>query len=151
MAGRDLGDLGEIEVIRWARQRDIVPNKVQCDKKGWDIFLEFPHAEPETKKYFLDIRPPELSCLVQVKATDKRVGKIPHIKLTNWERMAKSPLPCFFVVLEYAKKIIHNGHILYMSANTGLEKFWRGSGAWKPIRANFCIDVVWSLHTLKLT
>ena len=104
MAGRDLGGLGEIKVEEWALQRGIVPNRVHHDKKGWDIFLEFPHAEPVTKKYYLDIRAPELSCLVQVKATDKRVGKIPHIKLTNWERMAKSPLPCFFIVIEYDGK-----------------------------------------------
>ena len=104
MAGRDLGGLGEIQVELWAKGTGIVPNRVHYDEKGWDIFLEFSHAEPETTKYFLDIRPPELSCLVQVKATDKRIGKIPHIKLTNWERMAKSPLPCFFVVLEYNEK-----------------------------------------------
>lgn len=104
MASRDLGSLGETKVEEWAHQRGIVPNRVHYDKKGWDIFLEFPYAEPEQKKYFLDIRPPELSCLVQVKATDKKVGKIPQIKLSNWERMAKSLLPCFFVVLEYDGK-----------------------------------------------
>ena len=101
MAGRDLGNLGETKVKEWALQRSIVPNMVQIDKKGWDIFLALPYAQPETKKYSLDIRPPEISCLVQVKATDKKAGKIPCIKLTNWERMAKCTLPCFFVVIEY--------------------------------------------------
>lgn len=102
MPDRDLGGLGENKVEGWALQKGIVPNRVHYDKKGWDIFLEFPQAKIANGiSYPLDIRPPEISCLVQVKSTDKRIGKINCIKLTNWERMAKSPLPCFFTVIEY--------------------------------------------------
>ena len=105
MSDRDLGSLGETEVEKWALQKKIVPNRVHYDKKGWDIFLEFPQAKIANGiSYPLDIRPPEISCLVQVKSTDKRIGKINRIKLTNWERMAKSPLPCFFTVIEYDGK-----------------------------------------------
>ena len=53
----------------------------------------------------MDIRPPEISCKVQVKSTDKQVGKIKGIKLSNWERMVKSLLPCFFVVVEFDGKV----------------------------------------------
>ncbi len=117
MPDRDLGGLGENKVEGWALQKGIVPNRVHYDKKGWDIFLEFPQAKIANGiSYPLDIRPPEISCLVQVKSTDKRIGKINHIKLTNWERMAKSPLPCFFTVIEYDGKedpqrvyIVHMG------------------------------------------
>lgn len=102
MPDRDLGGLGETKVEEWALQKGIVPNRVHHDKKGWDIFLQFPQAENANgTSYTLDIRPPEISCLVQVKSTDKKTGRINHIKLTNWERMAKSPLPCFFAVIEY--------------------------------------------------
>ena len=101
MPERDLGGLGEVKVEEWALQRGITPNRVHHDKKGWDIFLEFPRPDSEAERRTLDIRSPEIACLVQVKATDKRTGKIPRIKVTNWERMAKHALPCFFAVLEY--------------------------------------------------
>ncbi len=89
MPVRDLGNLGESEVQRWAHQRGIVPNRVYYDKKGWDTFLEFPRVQSANKiqQHPLDIRPPEISCKVQVKSTDKRIGKIKSIKLSNWERM----------------------------------------------------------------
>lgn len=53
----------------------------------------------------MDIRPPEISCKIQVKSTDKRIGKIKDIKLSNWERLVKSPLPSFFVVIEFDGKV----------------------------------------------
>lgn len=106
MSDRDLGSLGESEIARWADQRGIVPNRPLKDKKGWDLMLEFPHVKSTNKfQYPLDIRPPEISCKVQVKSTDKQVGKIKGIKLSNWERMVKSPLPCFFVVIEFDGKV----------------------------------------------
>ncbi|GEM_PF-4906663 len=106
MPDRDLGSLGESEIARWADQRGIVPNRPLKDKKGWDLMLEFPHVKSTNKfQYPLDIRPPEISCKVQVKSTDKQVGKIKGIKLSNWERMVKSPLPCFFVVIEFDGKV----------------------------------------------
>ena len=122
MPNRDLGGLGEVEVERWALQRDIVPNRVHFDKKGWDIFLEFPQVKPRDNiNYPLDLRFPEISCLVQVKATDQRIGKISRIKVTNWERMAKSPLPCFFVVLEYdGKDDVQRAYLVHVG------KYWIG-------------------------
>ncbi len=122
MPDRDLGGLGENKVEGWAIQKGIVPNRVHYDKKGWDIFLEFPQAKIANGiSYPLDIRPPEISCLVQVKSTDKRIGKINRIKLTNWERMAKSPLPCFFTVIEYdGKEDPQRAYIVHMG------KYWIG-------------------------
>ena len=116
MPDRDLGGLGETKVEEWALQKGIVPNRVHYDKKGWDIFLEFPQAKIANRiSYPLDIRPPEISCLVQVKATDKKIGRINRIKLTNWERMAKSPLPCFFTVIEYdGKEDPQRAYIVHM-------------------------------------
>ena len=105
MSLRNLGKLGESEVENWAHQRGIVPNKVQNDEKGWDTVLEFPYVQSENKIPLpLDMRPPELSCWVQVKCTDKQNGKITGIKLSNWERMAKSPSPWFFIVIEFDGK-----------------------------------------------
>ena len=84
MSDRDLGSLGESEIARWADQRGIVPNRPLKDKKGWDLMLEFPHVKSTNKfQYSLDIRPPEISCKVQVKSTDKQVEKIKGIKLSS--------------------------------------------------------------------
>jgi len=105
MSFRNLGKLGESEVEKWAHQRGIVPNKVQNDEKGWDTILEFPYVQSENIIPLpLDMRPPEISCRVQVKSTDKQNGKITGIKLSNWERMAKSPSPWFFIVIEFDGK-----------------------------------------------
>lgn len=105
MSSRNVGKLGESEVEKWAHQRSIVPNKVQNDEKGWDTILEFPYVQSENKIPLpLDMRPPEISCRVQVKSTDKKNGKITGIKLSNWERMVKSPSPWFFIVIEFDGK-----------------------------------------------
>lgn len=117
MSGRDLGSMGESKVEHWAHERDITPNRVNRDKKGWDIFLQIP--KPKTSDIIgeplMDIVPPEISCLVQVKATDRSKGRIPGIKLSNWSRLAKAPLPVFFIVLEYdGKNDVQKAYLVHL-------------------------------------
>jgi hypothetical protein len=70
------------------------------DVKGWDSLLVLPKdvadAAPTSP---LDLEPPELTCLVQVKAT-RNASKSIGVKLSNWKHVATSPLPAFFFVLE---------------------------------------------------
>jgi len=106
MSYRDLGSMGESAVEGWSHQCGIVPNRPRKDIKGWDLILEFPHIKSANRiQHPLDIRPPEISCKIQVKSTDKQTGKIKSIKLSNWERLVKFPLPSFFVIIEFDGKV----------------------------------------------
>ena len=101
MAKRDLGKMGEHKVLHWLNEVGIIANKVSDDKGGWDIFIQYQSKTDSNKFAGFDIKPTMLSCVIQVKATDKSEGKIKGIKLSNWKRLVESPLPAFFVVLEY--------------------------------------------------
>jgi hypothetical protein len=99
----DLGGIGETTLEKWAHEVGVSPNPASNDVKGLDYYLVLPKspADPIPTNP-LDLEPPELSCLVQVKATRNANRPIP-IKLSNWERLAKSPLPAFFFVLEVGR------------------------------------------------
>ncbi len=99
---RDVGELGESTLKLWASQASIIANKSIQDKTGWDYFLEWPVSRDTTNGVArpLDKDPFPLTAFVQVKASDKRPGKWP-VKLDNWERAVKNPLPVFFLVLEF--------------------------------------------------
>ena len=103
MSPRNLGGMGESKVEQWAHECGVTPNPVKNDSGGWDSFWQFPHVESgnATHEYPLDLKPPAITCMLQVKSTDQNKGRIKNIKLSNWGRMAKLPLPTFFVVLEY--------------------------------------------------
>jgi hypothetical protein len=74
-------------------------NRSGDDQNGWDFLVEFPppaHAGPP------DTRPPALTCIVQIKSTQTS-GKTVRIKLSNALKFAKNPLPCFTVLIQFAK------------------------------------------------
>ena len=102
MSRRNLGDMGEGTLPTWASQVGISVNKANPDRTGWDFLLEFPcpHETRADITLPLDREPGPLQCLVQVKSTDSRSGKR-SVKLSNWVRLVRSPLPCFFLVLEF--------------------------------------------------
>ncbi len=106
MDGRNLGGMGESKVEGWAHERKITPNRVQIDSGGWDFFLQFPSKKDVAmvEEPFLDMRLSELTCMVQIKSTDKSNGRIKSIKLSNWNRLVNIPIPSFFAVLEYGGK-----------------------------------------------
>lgn len=96
---RDIGGLAEADLVRWTRQVGITPNKSGLDLEGWDYLLQFPFAEPP-EGTTLDRRPARIECLVQVKGLEAaRTRK--SIKLSNWEKLVRSPLPAFFLVIDY--------------------------------------------------
>jgi len=68
---------------------------------GWDFILDFPMERLTDLKS--DIQAPPIECKVQIKSTNKD-RKSSSIKLSNLLRFAKSPLPTFFVFIEYNNK-----------------------------------------------
>jgi hypothetical protein len=95
-----LGGIGEATLVTWCHEVGISPNAAKHDVKGWDSLLVLPRRGADVAPISpLDLEPPELTCLVQVKATRDATKSI-KVKLSNWKHLATSPLPAFFLVLE---------------------------------------------------
>lgn len=94
----NVGDYGEDEVTAWASKLGVTVNKVQRDRHGWDLYFQFPRPG-DAGDGDVASRVSEASCKVQVKTIRAGKGKT-KVKLDNWERLAKDPMPCFYVVLE---------------------------------------------------
>ena len=99
LSAADMGGIGEAMLKQWAHEAGISPNPATNDVKGFDYLLVLSKTRDSTATNPLDLDPPELSCLVQVKAT-RNADRPIAVKLSNWERLAKSPLPAFFLVVE---------------------------------------------------
>ena len=100
MQKRNVGVLGEDTLALWASQLGIVANRVQQDRKGWDNLLEFPVDLSSTRGGALDTATEPPKCFVQVKSTDRRIGAY-RVSVANLQRLACSPLPAFFLILEF--------------------------------------------------
>src|SRR4051812_18148991 len=61
------GRAGETTVQLWGEKAHLTVNRAHNDCKAWDLFIEFPPLKPRDGGETLDLRPPELSCKVQVK------------------------------------------------------------------------------------
>jgi len=98
----DVGGLGEKTLETWCTHVGITANPVEKDETGWDHLLEFPllQNETQTSNAPLDLSLQPLKCLVQVKSTDDHRGKC-AVKMDNWVRFVNTPLPAFFLVLEF--------------------------------------------------
>ena len=102
MSYRNLGGMAEAKLEDWAHQVGITPNKTKYDKEGWDYFLQFPY-ETDLSVLTLDQRASRIECLVQVKGTDSQQAR-KSISLSNWERLVRTPLPSFFLVINYRSR-----------------------------------------------
>lgn len=104
MKQRNVGGLAEDVFAGWCKAFGVTANKSGDDRKGWDYVVQFASEENVPEGTPLDTRPPELTCLVQVKGTDRRTNRWP-IKLTNWLYLIQNPLPAFFLILEFDPEI----------------------------------------------
>ncbi|HXU29988.1 MAG TPA: hypothetical protein VN851_05360 [Thermoanaerobaculia bacterium] len=96
---RDLGTLGENILSSWAAARRISAQKATIDVNGWDFLLEFPRTSGQPSLP-ADKEPAHICCLVQVKATS--TGKLNcQVALATWQRLAISPFPAFFLILDF--------------------------------------------------
>jgi len=95
--------MGESALRGWGAQVGISVNKsTDQDTTGWDYLLEWPQRTKFRSgeiSFPLDRRPAPLQCLLQVKSTEKRQRA--SVKLSVWDRLVQTPLPCFFLVLEF--------------------------------------------------
>ncbi|MCP4425368.1 MAG: hypothetical protein GY803_12805, partial [Chloroflexi bacterium] len=99
---RDIGDLAENKLIEWTIQAGITANKAYKDREGWDFILQFPFPELEVD-IPLDRRDSRIECWVQVKGREA-AKKSKSIKLSNWEKLIRSPLPAFFLIFDFGKE-----------------------------------------------
>ena len=113
----DVGAAGEAWVELIATLAQITVSRTTRDKEGWDHCLQWT-PENNARREPLDRSPPQVTCFVQVKTTmaDTTSEKV---SLANWARMAKSPVPYFFirVVLDNAGEatgafLVHVGNDL---------------------------------------
>ena len=92
---RDLGSMGEACFSFWCAQANLTANSSRIDSWGWDFYVEFPQENHENIS--LDMRPSPIKCKVQVKATSKEDKKKVQIKISNLEKLVKSPDPVLFL------------------------------------------------------
>jgi hypothetical protein len=99
---RDVGRMGENLLRQWASQQGLIFNSSDDqDATGWDFLLEWPtNSNRGLTRAPLDRAPAPLQCLIQVKSTDQELKRW-SVKLSNWERLVRSPLPTFFLVLKF--------------------------------------------------
>ena len=102
MRPRDLSEMGESTLRLWASQVGIAANKSDPDETGWDFLLELPWPlhQSDTIALPLDRIPRPIQSFVQVKSSDGR-PKGWQVKLSNWVRLVESPIPAFFLILEF--------------------------------------------------
>src|SRR4051812_1374044 len=87
-----IGRLAEKDASLRFTQAGLSVNRSEEDDQGWDLFLQFPDSTAITS--FLDFAPPELSCLLQLKAT-MSADKDVRMTLRNALKLAKYPGPAF--------------------------------------------------------
>jgi len=99
---RDVGRMGESLLRQWASQEGLILNSSDDhDATGWDFLLEWPTiSSGGVVRAPLDRAPAPLQCLIQVKSTDQKLQRW-SISLSNWERLVRSPLPTFFLILKF--------------------------------------------------
>lgn len=96
--GQYLGRMGESFFNTLCASMGITCNPAQEDMAGWDFILDFPCETILVASS--DTSPPPIECKVQIKSTNKSRKNV-SITLSNLLRFAKSPLPSFFVFIEY--------------------------------------------------
>ncbi|MBK8256217.1 MAG: hypothetical protein IPK82_26565 [Polyangiaceae bacterium] len=107
---RHLGVLAEREVSYRCTQAGFTVNKSDEDTQGWDFFLQVPM--PNETHALLDLAPPQLSCLLQVKGTASADGDT-RMTLANALRLAKSPTPSFVLIASVSNSTIARWWLLH--------------------------------------
>jgi hypothetical protein len=95
---RDIGVLGEAEFRAWCARNNLLCNKSDPDKMGWDFFVEFPSSTNQNSA--LDSQNDLKKALVQVKASsgDRRTVRG---KTSAFKRLVDADLPAFVATLRY--------------------------------------------------
>ena len=111
-----IGSFGENLMERWCIELNTSYNKSRDkDDKGWDYILHFPDKVKINGKEKFVLNP--VQCLVQVKAT-LDLSKSLKISLSNFKHLIDSPLPVFFLRIEF-----NNRGELQRATVTELDKY----------------------------
>ncbi len=73
--------------------------KPEYDEYGWDIFIDTPSNRLPILS--LDAQPAPIKVLCQVKTTDDILKNPISMHISNWEHLAKIPLPTFLYIVDY--------------------------------------------------
>ncbi|MBK0094848.1 hypothetical protein IBT49_02595 [Erwinia sp. S63] len=95
-----IGTMGESYFKFLCASENINCNKSEEDMAGWDYILDFPLENTPSGS---DTAKGPIECKVQIKSTTKE-RKFSAVKLSNLLRFCKSPLPTFFLFLEFGNK-----------------------------------------------
>jgi hypothetical protein len=98
-----LGQKGEARFREICSDAQLVCNKADYDRAGWDFIVEFPFDTSGTP-ISLDKRAAPLSCHVQVK-TMWFDNDTFSVRLSSIERLAKDPKPSFIYVLKISEEL----------------------------------------------
>lgn len=101
---RDLGSMAQAKLEEWAAQVLITANPSTKDKEGWDYILQLPYSSYNLE-IPLDLRPSRIECWIQVKGIGAKRNR-ESISLSNWQKFVDSPLPAFFLIIDYGKEDI---------------------------------------------
>ncbi len=141
------GDVGENLIQLWASKTGIVVNPVRRDAGGWDLCLMFRRQSYEEKTTPVDLLPPELTCMVQVKTTASGAAR-EKIKLDNWKRMVDSPLPWFVAAIQLdadsGAESVHLVHIDQNWVNRAMERLAKTPPEKASNLHEFVMYVTWS-------
>ncbi len=103
---RYLGDEGEHIFASWCAREGLLAQKVSSDASGWDFLVQEPAR--------IDLVRMPLTVLVQVKTTLSRHRYVDGVSLNNWNALARSPLPTFFLVLHAERTEVDRAALVHM-------------------------------------
>jgi len=69
------------------------------DDKGWDFFVEL--QQNRLTNIDLDAQPAAVKFLCQVKGTDNFASRKLRMKVSNFEHLARTPLPTFLLIVDF--------------------------------------------------
>ncbi|MFA6173949.1 MAG: hypothetical protein WC701_09740 [Kiritimatiellales bacterium] len=101
MSDRDLGTMGEREFGKKCASVGITASFSNPDRNGWDAILELDSPEGNSSQ-MLDKKPPQIKCLVQVKATDSKTKNSWSITLSNLKKLVDFAGPAFVVLMRFS-------------------------------------------------
>ena len=116
---RDLGGAGEGIVESWCSIAGITANRSLKDRYGWDFIFEM--QSPNDIRSAAGLHESNIECKVQIKTTDGD-ARSQQITLSNLKAMATTPLPAFYLLLEYAQGLEPVGAFLLHVDNEHCEK-----------------------------
>lgn len=124
MNSDQLGAKGEARFRELCEDAQLVCNKSERDRTGWDFIVEFPFDTVSDAGTSLDARKAPLSCHVQVKTLLEKNDTV-QMRLSSAERLAKELKPSFIYVLKVNEALQITGAYLIHMSDKPLEKILR--------------------------